>query len=93
MKVKLEMCKCTKCGNDMPLLRKVKYGYKSCVNCSTVQPVGGVQIANHKTGNEIQIMPMEQANRLNDLAARPGYGVMQGMKTSVKKQKTKSEKH
>ena len=80
MKAKLEMCKCTKCGNDMPVLRKVKYGYKSCVNCSTVQPVGGVQIANHKTGNEIQILPMELANKLNDLASRAGYGVMNGMK-------------
>jgi len=80
VKVKLEMCKCTKCGNDMPLLRKVRYGYKSCVNCSTVQPVGGVQIANHKTGNEIQILPMELANKINDLASRPGYGVMSGMK-------------
>jgi len=82
MKVKLEMCKCIKCGNDMPLLRKIKYGYKSCINCSTVQPVGGVQIANHKTGNEIQIMPMELANRMNTLASRQGYGVCSGMKHS-----------
>ena len=80
MKAKLEMCKCIKCGNDMPLLRKVKYGYKSCVNCSTVQQVGGVQIANHKTGNEIQVVPMEDAIRLNNLAARQGYGVCKGMK-------------
>ena len=82
MNVKLEMISCIKCGNDMPLLRKVKYGYKSCVNCSTVQPVGGVQIANHKTGNEIQIMPMELANKMNDLASRQGYGVMTGMKSN-----------
>jgi hypothetical protein len=76
----LEMTNCTKCGDHMPLLRLIRYGYKACVNCSTVQRVGGVQIANHKTGNEIQVLPMDVANNLNRLAARSGYGVMKGMK-------------
>lgn len=80
VKVKLEMTQCIKCGGDMPVLRVVKYGYKHCVNCSSVQRVGGVQIANHKTGNEIQVVPMEDAIRLNNLAARQGYGVCKGMK-------------
>ncbi len=79
---KLEMTSCTKCGNDMPLLRFTKYGYRSCVNCSTVSKVGGVAIANHKTGNEIQIMPMEDAARLYRLSQRSGYGVCKGMKTN-----------
>jgi hypothetical protein len=77
---KLEMTSCVKCANDMPLLRFTKYGYRSCVNCSTTQKVGGVAIANHKTGNEIQIMPMEDANRLYKLSQRQGYGVCKGMK-------------
>jgi hypothetical protein len=77
---KLEMTSCTKCGNDMPLLRFTKYGYRSCVNCSTVARVGGVAIANHKTGNEIQIMPAEDAERLYRLSQRSGYGVCKGMK-------------
>ena len=77
---KLEMTSCTKCGNDMPLLRYTKYGYKKCVNCSTEQRVGGVAIANHKTGNEIQIMPAEDAARLYRLSQRSGYGVCKGMK-------------
>lgn len=80
VKVKLEMMACIKCGNDMPVLRYAKYGYKHCVNCSSVARVGGVQIANHKTGNEIQVVPMEVADNLNRLAARSGYGVMKGMK-------------
>jgi ssDNA-binding Zn-finger/Zn-ribbon topoisomerase 1 len=80
VKVKLEMTDCIKCGGKMPLLRLVKYGYKHCVNCSSVQKVGGVKIANHKTGNEIQVVPMEDAIRLNNLAARQGYGVCKGMK-------------
>ena len=80
VKIKLEMTQCIKCGDDMPLLRVVKYGYKSCVNCSSVQKVGGVAIANHKTGNEIQIMPKEDADRLYRLSQRSGYGVCNGMK-------------
>ena len=77
---KLEMTSCIKCGNDMPLLRFTKYGYKHCIGCSSVERVGGVQIANHKTGNEIQIVPLEVANNINRLAARKGYGVCSGMK-------------
>jgi ssDNA-binding Zn-finger/Zn-ribbon topoisomerase 1 len=80
VKVKLEMMPCIKCNKDMPVLRFTKYGYKHCVNCSSVERVGGVQIANHKTGNEIQVLPMEVANNLNRLAQRSGYGVMKGMK-------------
>ena len=51
MKVKLEMMGCIKCGGDMPVLRFAKYGYRSCINCSTTEKVGGVPITNHKTGN------------------------------------------
>jgi ssDNA-binding Zn-finger/Zn-ribbon topoisomerase 1 len=82
--VKLEMTSCIKCGNDMPILRKIKYGYTRCVNCSNIQKVGGVSITNHKTGNEIQIVPIEIANRINRLAQRSGYGVCKGMKASLK---------
>ena len=57
-----------------------KYGYRNCVNCSTEARVGGVAIANHKTGNEIQIMHKEDADRLNKLSQRQGYGVCKGMK-------------
>ena len=80
MKVKLKMIQCTKCGGKMPELRLIKYGYRHCVNCSTTERVGGVAIANHKTGNEIQILPMDVANNINRLAARSGYGVCKGMK-------------
>jgi hypothetical protein len=30
----LEMISCSKCGNDMPELRKIKFGYDFCVKCS-----------------------------------------------------------
>lgn len=32
----MEMIPCIKCKEDMPKLRKSKYGYNFCVNCSTV---------------------------------------------------------
>ena len=80
MKIKLEMMGCIKCGGDMPVLRVVKYGYKHCVNCSTTQRVGGVAIANHKTGNTIQIVPKDVAENLIRLSQRQGYGVCKGMK-------------
>ena len=64
----------------MPLLRQTKYGYKHCVNCSSVQRVGGVPITNHKTGNSIQVMDMDTAKRINRLSQRSGYGVCRGMK-------------
>jgi hypothetical protein len=78
----MEQTKCVKCGGDMPLLRLIKYGYKSCVNCSTTPKVGCAPITNHKTGNTIQILPMELANRITRLAQRQGYGVCKGMKAS-----------
>jgi len=74
------MIQCVKCSGSMPELRFTKYGYRSCVSCSTTQRVGGVPITNHKTGNSIQVVPMEVANRINRLAARQGYGVCKGMK-------------
>ena len=65
-------CKC-KPENIIPPQR-VALGYTTCVECSTVQPYGCVQITYHKTGNTIQIMPKEQAKRIRKLSARRGYG-------------------
>jgi hypothetical protein len=62
----------------------VKYGYRSCVDCSSVQKVGGVAIANHKTGNEIQIMAKEDPDRIYTLSQRQGYGVSKGIKGNYK---------
>ena len=76
----METIQCVRCSGLMPELRFTKYGYRSCVNCSTTQKVGGVPITNHKTGNSIQVVPMDVANRINRLAARQGYGVCKGMK-------------
>ena len=76
----MEMMPCARCGGNMPSLRFTKFGYIDCIKCSKVEKVGGVKIANHKTGNEIQIVPMEDAERINALGNRRGYGVCNGMK-------------
>jgi hypothetical protein len=76
----MEMVGCIKCGYDMPALRFALYGFKSCVNCSTTERVGGVPITNHKTGNTIQIVPKSVAENLIRLSQRQGYGVCKGMK-------------
>lgn len=75
-----QMIECTKCKAPMPSLRLTQYGYRHCVGCSSVEKVGGVPITNHKTGNSIQIVPMEVAVNIIRLAARSGYGVCKGMK-------------
>lgn len=40
--INMKMIPCPKCGEDFPELRKTKYGYHVCVNCSTVEPLVGV---------------------------------------------------
>jgi len=53
------MIPCPKCGNPFPELRKTKYGYNFCVNCSDVEPVVGVTTvegSGDHTYNDIIIM-------------------------------------
>lgn len=75
-----ETIQCVQCYNHMPALRFTKYGYRSCVNCSTVKRVASIPITNHKTGNSIQIVSAELAEEVGRLAARTGYGVSKGIK-------------
>lgn len=78
----MDFIQCKRCGNNMPELRLSKYGYDYCVNCSTTAKVGCAPITNHKTGNTIQILPMQLAVRLTKASQRQGYGVCKGMKSS-----------
>ena len=48
-------CKC--CDQVHPV--RLNLGYKTCVNCSTMQPYRYVPIIEHKTGNTIQIGSQE----------------------------------
>jgi len=40
----LQMIPCVACKEPMPELRLLKFGYKVCVNCSTVKPKRGVPV-------------------------------------------------
>jgi hypothetical protein len=58
------MIPCPKCGNDFPELRKTKFGYNFCVNCSTVERVVGittVEGSGDHTYNDIIIMDKQTA--------------------------------
>jgi len=63
---------CT-CGNKIHPVR-IKYNYRTCVDCSNTEAYGAVQIVNHKTGNEVQFLPKSQADAINKMAKRKGYG-------------------
>ena len=59
----LEMTLCVICKNPMPLLRKEKFGYDFCINCSKVSPKKGVSFSygeREDTWDEIVIMDDDQ---------------------------------
>lgn len=61
--MKLKMIKCASCGVDMPELRLTKFGYKVCVDCSTIGAYKAISTINgtgDHTWNDIQIMTPEQ---------------------------------
>lgn len=62
--MEIKMIQCASCGDDMPELRLTKFGYKVCINCSTVGAYKAVSTVNGEgdhTWNDIQIMTPEQA--------------------------------
>jgi len=72
---------CIKCKEDIDTRRlKALPKTKVCVNCSTAEAVSCVDVIYHKTGNTIQIMDKESADKINKLAKRSGFGIMAGMK-------------
>tara|TARA_R110000803_G_scaffold59729_13_gene118609 strand:+ start:585 stop:836 length:252 start_codon:yes stop_codon:yes gene_type:complete len=66
--MKLKMISCIACKEPMPELRLSKYGYKSCVECSTVGAYKAVTTQHGEgdhTWNDIQIMTPEQMESYN----------------------------
>ena len=63
----LKMIPCPKWGEDFPELRKTKYGYNFCVNCSTTEKVVGittVEGTGDHTYNDLIIMDAAKARRI-----------------------------
>ena len=61
--MEMKMIPCTACGAPMPELRLTKFGYKVCVNCSTIGAYKAVSTINGEgdhTWNDIQIMTPDQ---------------------------------
>ncbi len=56
----MPMLNCKSCKNEInPLRLKALPNTKFCVDCSTTEQVGCVDITYHKTGNTIQIVSQE----------------------------------
>lgn len=58
------MISCPKCGELFPELRKTKFGYNFCINCSTIDRVVGittVEGSGDHTYNDIIIMDQDRA--------------------------------
>lgn len=73
--------KCTKCKSVIPEQRlKALPDTKVCVDCSTEDVKGAVDIVYHKTGNTIQIMDKESADAINKAARRTGFGSLRAMR-------------
>ena len=61
------------CGNSVHPIR-IKYGYESCVSCSSTARVACVPITNHKTGNTIQLVDQATATAVAKSSRRKDYG-------------------
>ena len=67
--------KCSHCNNTIPS-KRVELGYKTCVECSTTETYGFVNIINHKTGNTVQPMPKDRADAINKIGDRKRFGTV-----------------
>ena len=67
-----------KCNHNIPQAR-LDLGYKVCVNCSTEEKLGCIDTIHHKTGNTIQVMSHEDAEKANKLTKRAGFGILRSM--------------
>jgi hypothetical protein len=80
------------CGKEIPE-KRTQLGYRDCVECSTVERVGCIDIVYHKTGNTIEITDRETAEKIRKLSRRNAKGIMVGMKPSPKSETWKPPKN
>ena len=67
-----------KCNHNIPQAR-LDLGYTVCVECSTEEKLGCIDTIHHKTGNTIQVMSREDAEKANKLTKRAGFGILRSM--------------
>lgn len=62
--MELEMIECPRCGKPFPKLRKEKFGYNFCIDCSLVEPKVGIVTVNGEgdhTWNDILVLDKADA--------------------------------
>ncbi len=67
--------KCKSCNTKLPAAR-VKLNYSTCVECSSVEAYGFVNVIVHKTGNSVQPLPKSQADAINKIGDRKRFGTI-----------------
>jgi len=78
-----------KCNHNIPQAR-LNLGYTVCVDCSTEEKLGCIDTIHHKTGNTIQVMSREDADKASKLTKRAGFGILRSMAGgSTSQRKTK----
>ena len=77
-----------KCNHNIPQAR-LDLGYKVCVDCSTEEKLGCIDTINHKTGNTVQVMSREDADKASKLTKRAGFGILRSMAGGSSQRKTK----
>ena len=77
-----------KCNHNIPQAR-LDLGYTECIDCSTVQKLGCIDTINHKTGNSIQVMSREDADKASKLTQRAGFGILRSMAGGSSQRKAK----
>ena len=77
-----------KCTHKIPKQR-LALGYTTCVECSTEEKLGCIDTINHKTGNSIQVMSREDADKASKLLQRAGYSTLRALsgKSTTKKRR------
>lgn len=81
-----------KCGALIPEARlRILPNVLTCVKCSDVQKVSGIQVIHHKTGNEVQVIHNpETAAHLRKLSSRKTYGAVKTLLSKGSVQSTYS---
>jgi len=64
---------CKNCKSKLPE-KRVVLGYKYCTTCSTEEVYGTIDIVYHKTGNTVQHVSKETADKINKDSRRSGFG-------------------
>ena len=77
-----------KCNHNIPQAR-LDLGYTECVDCSTVEKLGCIDTIHHKTGNTIQVMSREDADKASKLTQRAGFGILRSMTGGSSQRKSK----